>query len=87
MGDRSISPQYRDLRTRALEYTIGKTNENRTSLELNGEHQLFVHADDVNVLGRNSQTVGENTEIFIKASKDNGIGHGSSTRGHGRVFH
>ena len=39
-------------------------------MELNGKHQLLVYADDVNMLGENLQTVRENAEIFIKASKD-----------------
>ena len=34
-------------------------------------HQLLVYADGINMLGENLQTVMENTEIFIKASKDN----------------
>ena len=40
---------------------------------MNGKHQLHVYADDVNVLKENLQTVRENTEIFIKASKDIGL--------------
>ena len=36
---------------------------------MNGKHQLLVYADDVNMLGENIQTVRENAEIFIKASK------------------
>ena len=35
-----------------------------------GKHQLLVYADDVNILGASLQTIRENTEIFIKASKD-----------------
>ena len=42
-------------------------------LELNGKHQVLVYADDVNMLGKNLQTVRENAEIFIKASKDVGL--------------
>ena len=37
---------------------------------MNGEHQLLVYADDVNMLGEKLQTTRENREIFIKASKD-----------------
>ena len=40
---------------------------------MNGKYQLLVYADDVNMLGENLQTVRENTEIFIKASKDIGL--------------
>ena len=42
-------------------------------LELNGNHQLRVYAGDVNVLGENLQIVRENSEVFIKASKDIGL--------------
>ena len=39
---------------------------------MNGKYQLLVYPDDVNMLGENLQTIRENTEIFIKASKDIG---------------
>ena len=57
----------------ALEYAIRKVQENRIGLEMNGKHQLLVYADDVNMLGENLQTIRENAEIFIKASKDIGL--------------
>ena len=38
-----------------------------------GNVQLLVYAHDVKMLGENSQTVRENVEIFIKASKDIGL--------------
>ncbi|KAJ4437682.1 hypothetical protein ANN_17827 [Periplaneta americana] len=42
-------------------------------VELNGLHQLLVYADDVNMLGENPQTVRENAEILVEASKAIGL--------------
>ena len=52
--------------------TLGESKKT-IGLELSGKHQLFVYVHDVNMLGENLQTIRENTELFIKASKDIGL--------------
>jgi hypothetical protein len=37
----------------ALEYAIRKVQENQVGLKLNGTHQLFIYADDMNLLEDN----------------------------------
>jgi hypothetical protein len=42
-------------------------------LKLNGTHHLFVYADDVNLVGDNIDTIKNNTQSLIDASKETGL--------------
>jgi hypothetical protein len=42
-------------------------------LKLNETHQLLAYADDVNLLGDNTDTIKKNTETLIDASKKVGL--------------
>jgi hypothetical protein len=54
----------------ALEYAIRKVHKNQVSLELNG---TWVCADNVNLLGDSTNTIKENPEIVLEASRDTGL--------------
>jgi hypothetical protein len=47
--------------------------ENQVGLKLNRTNQLLAHADDVNLLGDNIDTIKKNTELLIDVSKEVGL--------------
>jgi hypothetical protein len=57
----------------ALEYAIRKVLKNQVGLEFSATHQLFVYADDVNLLDDCINTIKENTESLLEVSRDIGL--------------
>jgi hypothetical protein len=57
----------------ALKYAIRKVQENQVGLKLNGTHQLLVYADDVNLLGYNTDTINKKTETLTDTSMEVGL--------------
>ena len=56
----------------AIKYAIRTVQVNQDGLKIKGTHQLFVYADDVNILGRSVHTIKKNTEAGVVASKETG---------------
>jgi hypothetical protein len=45
----------------------------QSGLKLNGTHQLLFYAEDVNILGDNTETIKEKTQTLSDASKEIGL--------------
>jgi len=54
----------------ALEYAIRRVQVIQDGLKLNGTHQLFLFADDINVFGGRVHTVEKKTESLVVAIKE-----------------
>jgi hypothetical protein len=49
---------------------IWKVQENQEENELNGKHLQLVYADDVNILGENTNSTNRNTEALLQVSRE-----------------
>jgi hypothetical protein len=47
-----------------------KVQENQLGLKLNGTHQLCVYADEVNILGDNTDTIKKKRQTVIDTGKE-----------------
>jgi hypothetical protein len=52
---------------------LSRSRKTNVELKLCGTHQLLVYADDVNLLGDNTDTIEKNTETLIDTGKEVGL--------------
>ena len=57
----------------ALEYAILKIKEDKKGLALNGLNQLFVYADDVDLIGDDIDALQSNSEVLVEACDEIGL--------------
>jgi hypothetical protein len=57
----------------ALEYAIRNVQKNQGGLEMNGTHRFLAYADDVDLLGGNTDITNKNTKTLIDANKEVGL--------------
>ena len=49
----------------ALEYAIRRVQETNLGLDMNGTHQVFACADDVNLIGDDIRTIERNADVLL----------------------
>ena len=57
----------------ALEYAILKLKGDKKGLSLNGLNQLFVYADDVDLIGDDIDALQSNTDVLVEACDEIGL--------------
>jgi hypothetical protein len=57
----------------ALQHAVRRIQENQVELKLNRTHQLLAYENDMNLLRGNTETIKENTQTLINASKEVGL--------------
>ena len=57
----------------ALEYAIRRVQIIQEGLKLNGTHQLQTYADDVIILGGSINSLKENAEALVAATRETGL--------------